>query len=196
LIRTDEDRQHTDSCAAAEVMCDDQGVEQCYVSVKVARDGRIAAVHFLGRDPRSIENLRSLVGMPESTLNLLYNFGEAKRCGKPFDVLAYLAAPWARAVFHDQYGGLVKRITELLQQHGEVQQLRHEMLGRVKRNNELSLRDEDREEALSRLTANGGNVRLLVEKEIIRYLHEHKSFLPQHYCLPNMSAHVAVAPSL
>eukprot|EP00672_Neobodo_designis_P022677 CAMPEP_0174831894 /NCGR_PEP_ID=MMETSP1114-20130205/3369_1 /TAXON_ID=312471 /ORGANISM="Neobodo designis, Strain CCAP 1951/1" /LENGTH=1219 /DNA_ID=CAMNT_0016065741 /DNA_START=92 /DNA_END=3751 /DNA_ORIENTATION=- len=181
------DGENQNDSVAAGVMRVD-GEERCYVRVTVGKDGRIEAVAFLGRDPRSIENLRSLVGTAESTLNLVYNFDEAAASGKPLDILAYLESPWARAVFHDQFPRLAERIRERLRGHADVVKVREEMLRRIKASGERVLAAADRQEALGELAAEHCDVRHVVEEEVLRFLHEHKAFMPQRYFLPDANA--------
>jgi hypothetical protein len=167
-------------------------VEKSYLRLAISPNRRIESVVFLGRDPREMSNFRSLVGTSEATLNLAYNYNECPG----LDVQLFLRSIWARAIFHDRFVAATAAIKQRLQGHPDVAAVKADMLAKLRASGDKTLGKLDRDAALLRLTDAHGDARHAIELELIKFLHDHKAFVPQHYYLPDISAHVQAATSL
>lgn len=160
------------------------GDDGSYVRISLGPSRRIERVVYLGRETRELYNLRSLVGTMESNLNLLYNYQETKN----LDILSYMRQTWARAAFHDKFQMLMKKIKKRLAAHPEVIRVREEVLNKLKEQATEHVSEADRKSALLQVADDHAEARRIVELELIKFLHENKAFMPQHYFLPSIQA--------
>ena len=179
---------------------DDNG--NTYVRVSINKNTKIIeAVIYFGDDPTvELFNLRSLVGMPSSVLNLMYTYDQhaAHHKGAHLDIIGFLRQPWAYVLFYDKFRDMFERVREKLKNGTAdssyvVERVRRDVLEQelLPHNADALPDDQTRLDYTSQLASETGEVRRELELELIRFLHEHKCFLPQRYYLPDISSHVA-----
>ncbi|CUG90290.1 Hypothetical protein, putative [Bodo saltans] len=167
-----------------------------YVRIAVGPNKYIEAVSYFGSDPVEIYNLSSLVGLPESVLNLLYRYSEVNRNAdptkgtKPFDILAYMRSPWATAIFYDRFRKLFADIKSRLQEHPDAARVKADIVSLEVKDNTDKITDDDRDKYHRRLAHDQSDARHVIELEVLKYLHEARPFLPQLYFLPDINPYV------
>jgi hypothetical protein len=164
-----------------------------YIRVSISPTKYIECVTYLGSEPVEIYNLRSLVGLPESTLNIIYNYNLSRdpRTNEPkLDILHYIRGRWAHTIFMDKFHKLFATIKESLTNHPDAVQVKEEILDTLQRDGTDKIMSDERERYNRRLAADSSDVRHQVEFQLIKFLHENKAFVPQIYFLPNITEHV------
>ena len=166
-----------------------------YIRISVGPNRYIEAVTFLGNEPVGLYNLRALVGLPESVLNLVYNYTEygTYHKGQQMDLLEYLQAPWAHVIFYDKFQKLFASIKEKLAAHPDVEGVKGDVLESILPVGADTLSDQERLSYHNRLAHDHSDARRLAELELIKFLHDNKVYLPQEYYLPDVAAHVPPA---
>lgn len=163
-----------------------------YIRISVGPNRYIEAVTFLGNEAVELYNLRALVGLPESVLNLVYNYTEFNlhHKGQQMDLLEYLRSPWAHVVFYDKFQKLFASIRNKLADHADVERVRGDVLDSILPVGADTMSEQERLSYHNRLSHDHSDARRLVELELIKFLHDNKVYLPQEYYLPDIAAHV------
>jgi hypothetical protein len=170
-----------------------------YVRVAVGPNKYIESVCYFGAEEVEMHNLASLVGMPESTLNLMYRYSEVNKYSSPqgsnagygaFQILDYLRSPWATAIFYDRFPGLFAKVKAALKEHPDAIRVKQDLLQHATEQKTDTITEEERDKYHRRLSREHSSARHTIELELIKYLHEAKAFLPQLYYLPDIHAHV------
>lgn len=167
-----------------------------YVRIAIGPNKYIESVSYFGSDAVEIYNLSSLVGLPESVLNLVYRYTEVNRNqdptkgAKPFDILEYIRSPWATAVFYDRFRKLFADIKSKIKDHADVSRVRADIVQLAVKEGTDKISAEAREKYHRRLAHDQSDARHVVELEVLKYLHEARPFLPQLYFLPDITPYV------
>ena len=174
--------------------------ETSYLCLSIGPNKYIESVVFFGSDPVELYNLRSLVGMPESVLNLLYNYNEQKdEHGNPsLDLLQYFRSPWSYAIFYDRFQQLYQNVKGQLNDHPDVKRIKQDILQVALKEGTDTISDDERYSYHRRLSHDASDSRHVIELELLKYLHRNKAFIPQRYFLPDISTRVenlSVPPS-
>eukprot|EP00743_Colponemidia_sp_Colp-15_P014103 GILK01016599.1.p1 GENE.GILK01016599.1~~GILK01016599.1.p1 ORF type:complete len:304 (-),score=-0.84 GILK01016599.1:34-864(-) len=166
-----------------------------YIRISVGPNKYIEAVTFLGNEAVELYNLRALVGLPESVLNLVYNYTEfnLQHKGQQMDLLEYLRSPWANVIFYDKFQKLFASIKDKLATHADVERVRGDVLDSILPVGADTMSEQERLSHHNRLSHDHSDARRLVELELIKFLHDNKVYLPQEYYLPDVAAHVPPA---
>lgn len=181
-----------------------------YVRLSIGPNKIIEAVSYFGNEPVELHNLKSLVGLPQSVLNLVYHYAETNNCaavarggvatadGDPaaagtgaFDILTFLRSPWATCIFYDKFLSLFKGIQSKLTEHPDVVRVKADIMSTALKEQTDEISTEDREKYHRRLLHDHSDTRHVVELELIKFLHANKAFLPQLYFLPDVAPFVA-----
>jgi hypothetical protein len=180
-----------------------------YVRLSIGPNSIIEAVSYFGNEPVELHNLKSLVGLPQSVLNLVYHYvetnnnaaiargGVASADGDPaaagtgaFDILAFLRSPWATCVFYDRFLSLYRSIQAKLVEHPDVVRVKADIMSIALKEETDQISVEDREKYHRRLLHDHSDTRHVIELELIKFLHANKAFLPQLYFLPDLTPYV------
>jgi hypothetical protein len=130
----------------------------------------------------------------------MYNYDQhaAHHKGAKLDILNFLRQPWAYVLFYDKFRSLFESVQEKFKNgtaHSSyvVERVRQDILEQelLPHNAEALPDEQTRLDYHNQLANESDEVRREVELELIRFLHEHKCFLPQRYFLPDISSHVA-----
>ena len=183
-----------------------------YVRISIGPNKMIEAVSYFGNEPAELHNLKSLVGLPQSVLNLVYHYIETNNCaaaargatipagganGDPaaagsgaFNILSFIRSPWATAVFYDKFLSLFRSIQNKLIDHPDVVRVKADIMSIALKEGSDVMSDEDRDKYHRRLLHDHSDTRHVIELELIRFLHANKAFLPQLYFLPDLTPYV------
>jgi NADH dehydrogenase FAD-containing subunit len=163
-----------------------------YIRLSISPNKFIECVTYFGNEDVEVFNLQSLVGMPESQLNLLYNYhlSRNEKGDATLDLLAFLRQSWAKALFYDRYRGLYANTRDTISQHPDVIKLKESMMDYIVRAGIDRISDKDRVSFMQRITHEHSDVRHTIELALIKFMHENKEYMPQIYFLPDVSEHV------
>eukprot|EP00759_Apiculatamorpha_spiralis_P024618 PhF_6_TR27935/c1_g1_i1/m.41151 len=169
-----------------------------YIRISISPNKNIECVTYFGNEDVNTFHLQSLVGMPESQLNLMYAYQQSKNVkGEPtLDLVTFLKAESFRTLYYDRYRSLYQRIKDDVSQHPEVIKLKDTMLDYVVRAGIDRISEKDRIGFMQRLTHDHSDVKHTIELALIKFLHENKEYQPQIYFLPDVTEHVQITRSL
>ncbi|EKG06541.1 hypothetical protein TCSYLVIO_002347 [Trypanosoma cruzi] len=170
----------------------------------------IDAVVYFGNGAPEMHNYVCLIGMPQSLLNLIYRYEEARIAnrdesshqsskhegcshndtgnGSGLNLLEYLRLPKLQIFFYDRFTVFYKELREKMRDHKDLIDAKARAFEFLTEESILS--DECRKKNLNELTAESSSFARQVQYELIKFLHESKDYLPQIYFLPDIRSHV------
>ncbi|RNE99686.1 hypothetical protein TraAM80_08068 [Trypanosoma rangeli] len=171
----------------------------------------IEAVVYFGNGSPELYHYMCLVGMPQSLLNLLYRYEEARVVSSDaargrsnsndeghsadgdsnaggLNLMEYLRSPKLQILFYDRFTVFYMGLREKMRTHKALMEVKSRALVFVSRQSQLTT--EKRNELLKELTAESSAFARQVQYELLKFMHENKDYLPQIYYLPDIHAHV------
>ncbi|RNF12066.1 uncharacterized protein Tco025E_06527 [Trypanosoma conorhini] len=168
----------------------------------------IEAVVYFGNGTPEMYHYMCLIGMPQSLLNLLYRYEEARGAavsGPPksseegrgadadsgaggLNLMEYLRSPKLQILFYDRFTVFYRELRERMRAHKALMEVKARALEFVSKQSRLTA--EKRNELVKELTAESSAFARQVQYELLKFLHESKDYLPQIYYLPDIHAHV------
>eukprot|EP00668_Euglena_longa_P014430 GGOE01018420.1.p1 GENE.GGOE01018420.1~~GGOE01018420.1.p1 ORF type:complete len:1175 (+),score=378.43 GGOE01018420.1:51-3575(+) len=153
-----------------------------YIRISVDQKQYIQSISYFGGKPIEVQDLKVLVGMPQTYLNLVQRWDD----GLITDVVAFLRQSWAMAVYYDKMQAFTTSLQAKFRAQMDIQMLNDYVLEHVQ-NNELEAVDEARRKRYGMEVA--PQTQHLVELELIKFLHQNKEFLPIYF-LPDVSPYI------
>lgn len=184
--------------------------EQNYIAIYVNKEQRIIdAVTFFGNGSPEVYNYYTLIGYPETVLNLVFRYEEAKELAKKrnqqtfpgtghltagvlngkLNLMEYLRLPHLQTVFYDRFVEFFSELREKLKAEKEAITMRELILS--EHLSDLFLTPEEISEYQMALAKAKNNFHHVVQFELIRFLHENKDFRPQNMYLPSIQNQMA-----
>ncbi|KEG08579.1 hypothetical protein DQ04_06871000 [Trypanosoma grayi] len=160
----------------------------------------IDAVVYFGNGEPELYHYMCLIGLPQSLLNLLYRYEEARiantsednvdgtKSGGGLNLIEYLRLPKLQIIFFDRFITFYRELREKMRAQEEVIAMRARVLEDV--NRESGISENNRKLYMQDLTAQRNAFTRQVQYELLKFLHESKDHLPQMMYLPDISAHV------
>ncbi|EKF38722.1 hypothetical protein MOQ_001067 [Trypanosoma cruzi marinkellei] len=170
----------------------------------------IDAVMYFGNGAPEMHNYMCLIGMPQSLLNLIYRYEEARinnrdesshqiskheggplndtGSGSGLNLLEYLRLPKLQIFFYDRFTVFYRELREKMRDHKDLIDAKAHAFEFLTERSSLS--EECRRRNLKELTAEGSSFARQVQYELIKFLQESKDYLPQIYFLPDIRSHV------
>jgi hypothetical protein len=150
------------------------------------RFGRFAELQYLGLDAPEASNLACIVGRHAGFTNALLRKHAAGECP---DIVEYLRAEWAAAIFHDRFDALTTQLRGILAGDAAAAAL----MDRVQAATMAAAADGGGDAAAEKLRAAGIGVcgaalapalRRSVERAVLAFLREHHHILPMFVVPP------------
>eukprot|EP01060_Flectonema_neradi_P039166 TRINITY_DN8513_c0_g1_i1.p1 TRINITY_DN8513_c0_g1~~TRINITY_DN8513_c0_g1_i1.p1 ORF type:complete len:1039 (+),score=168.07 TRINITY_DN8513_c0_g1_i1:425-3541(+) len=163
-----------------------------YMRVSIGSNKYIEAISYFGSEEVEVHNLQTLVGLPESLLNIVYAY-EHSRNGRDqptLDLLKYLRGKWTYALYYSNFPTFFEDVREKLANHDETKRLRNVIMEYVEKNGLEEIDEASRRTLIESVSVDGSETRKLIEEEMIKFLHHNKQHFPTIYYLPDMNKFV------
>jgi len=173
-----------------------------YIRVSIGPNRYIECITYFGSEDVEVHNLKILVGLPESVLNIVYTYEQSKKSdkkgeeGEPtLDLLNYLRSQWAYTLYFSKFtgdsrGGFWKHTVDKVAQHRVTEKLRARLTQYVEQESVENIEGEKREEFMRSVSGEDSDLRHMIELELIKFLHHNKHQFPNIYYLPDVSEFV------
>ena len=163
-----------------------------YVRLSIGPNGHIECVCYFGSEEVELRSLASLVGMPESLLNIVYEYEQRKddKGTSSLNILLYLRSKvcrhnitphtthttpqWASVVYFSTFTQFFLQLQETLKQHSDTEVLRRKLTEYVSTEGVNDLDKDTREKLIGEAAKEGSATRRLIELEMIKFLHKNK----------------------
>jgi hypothetical protein len=152
-----------------------------YIRVAVSPEQYILSISYLGSKPVEIHNLKVLVGLSQTYLNIVQRHND----GLVKDVVQLLRQNWTMAVFYDKFHGFVSELRNKFRQQKDIQLLYDVVLSHVQEHSE-HINEATRKTFAVEVSSDTEH---MVQFELIKFLHQNKQFLPIYF-LPDISTHI------
>lgn len=147
-----------------------------YMRLGFDRAGKIQEVSYLGSPSTQVWNWLSLIGIHEKLLNNLFVRHSEDLAA---DLVTYLEAPWAVALFHDRFREFQEEAQEVLLMDPTVDQLRESLREMIRKPaNPKGLSEADRETLYRSLSA---SLKEEVQSKLFEFLATNQRELPVYF---------------
>lgn len=124
-----------------------------YLRVSIGPNRYIECITYFGSEDVEVHNLKILVGLPESVLNIVYAYEQSKTPGKQggegeptLDLLHYLRSQWAYVLYYSKFPQLWQQLKEKVSVHRSAEMLKAKLTQYVEQESVESIEGGRREE--------------------------------------------------